>query len=144
LSRSRINWRIHLGIPKFEIPEPPLLIDHLRNCGGSLNTQADIDRYCEAEGYDEAELHQPVHSYSWEDWLEHTGSPEAQAYTFLKSSKIFPRLAGFQREGKIIFERCPNPMSSAHWVEVHDRLSLSLLQARLNELDMGIRVRDLG
>lgn len=31
-------------------------------------------------------------------------------------------------------------MSSAHWVEAHDHLSLSLLQARLNELDLGVFV----
>jgi hypothetical protein len=34
-------------------------------------------------------------------------------------------------------------MSSAHWVEVHDHMSLSLLQARLNELDLDVAVKIL-
>jgi hypothetical protein len=41
----------------------------------------------------------------------------------------------------VIFESFSNPMSSARWVEVHDPLSLSLLQARLNELSLNTEVR---
>jgi hypothetical protein len=41
----------------------------------------------------------------------------------------------------VIFESFSNPMSSARWVEVYDPLSLSLLQARLNELSLNTEVR---
>ena len=46
-----------------------------------------------------------------------------------------------RREGQVIFEQLSNPMSSARWVEVHDPLSISLLQARLNELSLKTEVR---
>jgi hypothetical protein len=35
-------------------------------------------------------------------------------------------------------------MSLAHWVEVHDHLRLSPLQARLNKRDLGVAVKILG
>jgi hypothetical protein len=38
------------------------------------------------------------------------------------------------------FHSCPNPMSSWHWVELRDDLSISLLQARLVEAGHPIRV----
>jgi hypothetical protein len=78
---------------------------------------------------------------SWEDQWEHNLSPEAQAFTFLEKHGIFPAGSAGLREGQVVFESYPNPMSNARWVEVHDPVSLTLLQARLNELGLGPMVR---
>jgi hypothetical protein len=134
-------WRLHLGQPQFALPEPPLLIENLRFHGYTLETQEQIDAICANDGWTERELFSPMDGFSWEDQWEHTFSPEAQAFEFLQQHKIFPHGQQGRREGKVIFESFPNPMSSARWVEVHDPLSLSLLQARLKELKLTTEVR---
>jgi len=106
-----------------------------------LDTQEQIDTLCDEEGWTEEELFRPMDGYSWEDQWEHNLSPEAQAYTFLQKHDLFPADGKGRREGQVIFESFSNPMSSARWVEVHDPLSLSLLQARLNELSLNTEVR---
>ena len=135
------HWRLHLGQPAFEIPKPQLLIDNLRWHGHVLDTQEQIDALCDGEGWTEEELFRPMDGYSWEDQWEHNLSPEAQAYTFLQKHDLFPAGGKGRREGQVIFESFSNPMSSARWVEVYDPLSLSLLQARLNELSLNTEVR---
>jgi hypothetical protein len=136
-------WRLHLGEPMYEIPQPPLLIDNLRFHGYALGTQDQIDAACADSGWSEKQLFSPMDGYSWEEQWEHTFSPEAQAYEFLQRHKIFPHGQLGRREGQIVFESFPNPMSSARWVEAHDLLSLTLLQARLNELRLTTEVRML-
>jgi hypothetical protein len=135
--------RLHLGKPVWQAPPPPLWIDHLKACGHELETAKQIVAYCARNDFDEAQLWAPVDDFGWEDWWEHSGSSEAKAYELLDSPQVFPALKGFAREGGLVFEQFPNPMSSARWVEADAPLSLSLLQARLNELDLGIAIRNL-
>jgi hypothetical protein len=135
--------RLHLGPPAWEPPPPPLWIDHLKACGHELETAAQIVAYCDQNHQDEADLWAPVDEASWEDWWECWGSSEAKAYELLDNPQLFPAHKGLPRAGRLVFERFPNPMSSARWVEAPDPLSLSLLQARLTELDLGVAVRNL-
>jgi hypothetical protein len=134
------HWRLHLGQPQYSVPEPPLLIENLRFHGYALDTQEQIDALCAETGWSERDLFSPMDGYAWEDQWEHTFSPEAQAYEFLERHNVFPEGQRGRREGEVIFEAFPNPMSSARWVEVHDPLSLSLLQARLDELNLATQV----
>jgi hypothetical protein len=135
--------RLHLGQPNtYPPPPPPLWIEHLRECGEELETAAQIAAYCDRNHQDEAQLWAPVDRYSWEDWWEYWGSSEAKAYELLDNTQVFPARRGFARTGGLVFERFPNPMSSARWVEARNPFSLSLLQARLNELDLGIAIRN--
>jgi len=134
-------WRLHLGQPHLIVPEPPLLIENLRFHGYALDTQEQIDAVCVDTGWSERDVFSPMDGYAWEDQWEHTFSPEAQAFEFLQRHNVFPHGQLGRREGEVTFEAFPNPMSSARWVEVHDLLSLSLLQARLNELKLTTQVR---
>jgi hypothetical protein len=136
------HWRLHLGEPRFEIPEPQLLIDNLRWHGDVLDTQQQIDDYCEETGWTEEQLFAPMNGWDWETQWEHNLNPEAQAFRFLSEHNIFPKGSKGRREGEVIFEDFSNPSSCYRWVEVHDPLSLSLLQARLNELSLGVEVRE--
>jgi hypothetical protein len=136
------HWRLHLGEPKFEIPEPQLLIENLRWHGYALDTQKQIDDYCEETGWTEEQLFAPMDGWDWETQWEHNLNPEAQAFEFLSKHDIFPGGSKGQRTGEVVFEEFSNPMSCWRWVEVHDPLSLSLLQARLNELKLGVEVRE--
>lgn len=132
------HWRLHLGTPQDVLPDPPLWIDHLRSQGCKLGTRGEIRAYCKSEFIDESALFAPLDGYAWEEHWELAGCPEAKAYQLLDRNHVLPHLSGFTLEGSIVFESFPNPISSAHWVEVHEPLSLSLLQARLNELDLGV------
>jgi hypothetical protein len=136
------HWRLNLGEPRFEIPEPQLLIENLRWHGDILDTQQQIDAYCKQSGWTEDQLFSPMNDWDWETQWEHNLNPEAQAYSFLSEHNIFPKGSEGRREGEVIFEAFPNPSSCYRWVEVHDPLSLSLLQARLDELSLGVAVRE--
>lgn len=140
--RFEDHWRLHLGEPQFEIPEPPLLITNLRQRGYFLNTQQQIDALCDDTGWTEKELFAPMDASAWEDQWAHNFSPEAQAFEFLQKHNVFPLDSRWQRAGQVIFESYPNPMCNARWVEVHDQFSLTLLQARLDELSLGPSVRE--
>jgi hypothetical protein len=135
------HWRLHLGEPQFEIPKPQLLIENLRWHGYDLGTQEQIDAYCADSGLSEAQLFAPMNGWDWETQWEHNLNPEAQAFVFLSENNLFPPGSGGRREGAVIFEEFSNPMSNWRWVEVYDPLSLSLLQARLNELRLTTEVR---
>jgi hypothetical protein len=136
------HWRLHLGEPRFEIPEPQLLIENLRWHGDILDTQQQIDAYCKQSGWTEAQLFAPMNDWDWETQWEHNLNPEAQAFRFLSEHNIFPKGSQGRRQGEVIFEQFSNPSSCYRWVEVHGPLSLSLLQARLNELSLGVEVRE--
>lgn len=136
------HWRLHLGEPKFEIPEPQLLIENLRWHGHALDTQAQIDAYCASTGWTEEELRSPMNGWDWETQWEHNLNPEAQAFRFLSDHNIFPKKPNGMFEGKVVFEQFSNPMSAWRWVEVYDTFSLSLLQARLNELSLAVTVTE--
>lgn len=136
------HWRLHLGQPRFEIPEPQLLIENLRWHGYKFDTQQQIDDYCDESGWTEEALFAPMDGCDWESQWEHNLSPEALAYQYLSDHNIFPKRGRGRREGDVIFEQFPNPMSCSRWVEVHDEFSLSLLQARLTELSLGVEVRE--
>jgi hypothetical protein len=76
-------------------------------------------------------------------WLRHQ-SPNALAYKQLEGIDLGPQ---FDRAGKtagsIRFFDSFHPGNETLWVEVPDLLSVSLLQARLNELEQGIRLEVL-
>ena len=129
-----------IGECVFEAPDPPLWKDYLRMEGYKLDRLSDIRAVIEERGLYPGELRQPLDGASWETVWEYKYSPSAKAYDLLKSLRLQPRIKGLERAGRISFHEFPNPMSSARWVEARDELSLSLLQARLRELDVPIAV----
>ena len=139
--RCEDHWRLHLGEPQFEIPEPQLLIENLRWHGYVLDTQHQIDELCAESGWTEKQLFAPMNDWDWETQWEHNLNPEAQAFQFLSNHHIFPKGERGRRAGEVIFEEFSNPASCWRWVEVHEPASLTLLQARLDELSLGVGLR---
>ena len=76
-------------------------------------------------------------------WLRHQ-SPNALAYKELEGIDLGPEfdIAG-KTAGSIRFIDGFHPGNETLWVEVPDLLSVSLLQARLNELEQGLRIEVL-
>ena len=133
------HWSLHLGTPTYEAPEAPLWIDYIKAKGH--RTPAAIKAYADSISLQKDEVIQQVNAYSWESEWEHVHVSSARAYQFLEDHHLFPDHGGYGREGSVIFYEFPNPYSNARWVDVHDPLSLSLLQARLNELDLRVALK---
>jgi hypothetical protein len=143
--RGGLNALLHLGPPQVEPPPPPLWIDHLRETGHLLETPADIEVWCASSGMEPEDLFEPVPDWGWESYWGRAGSPTAKAVAFLQRPELLPGTRGFERAGQLMFHNSPNPMNDDHWVEARDALSLSLLQARFNELggEVILRAADL-
>lgn len=78
--------------------------------------------------------------YAWEAQWEQNLNPEALAFQYLSDHDVFPDRGKGRWEGNVMFEQFSNPMSCWRWVEVHDEFSLSLLQARLMELLLDVKL----
>jgi hypothetical protein len=139
--RGGLNALLHLGPPQVEPPPPPLWIEHLRETGQVLETPADIEAWCASSGMEPEDLFEPVEEWSWLGYWERSGSPTAKAWVFLQRPELLPGTRGFERAGQLMFHNSPNPMNDDHWVEARDALSLSLLQARFNDLGGEVIVR---
>jgi hypothetical protein len=88
------------------------------------------------------ELDAPLPEQSWWSTWEHDESPQAKAYTLLKGLGLDCGLnRPGEKAGRINFvEGGYHPGSSEHFVELRDDLSVSLLQARLIEGKLPIRL----
>ena len=106
-----------------------------------LESTEDVAVVCRKMSLSPDQLDEPVPGWTWADYWEHSGSPEAQAYWLLKELRLDFSLGKHgPTAGRIEFLDSPNPCSSWHWVELRDDLSASLLQARLVELGQPIRL----
>ena len=79
----------------------------------------------------------------WENYWEYTGSPAAKAYSLLEGLDLHcdPKTSG-QKAGTMYFTQWGgHPGSNERWVDLKDDLSVSILQARLIERDLPIKVR---
>jgi hypothetical protein len=96
------------------------------------------ERYMETED----ELDQQVSDVCWPMVHGVTWSPMARAVRLLERLKVGPKLTSKNRGvGQLNFHYGDNhPGSNDIWVEVEDDLSVSLLQARIIELNQPIKI----
>ncbi|MEP7172063.1 MAG: hypothetical protein ABI705_01110 [Aestuariivirga sp.] len=65
----------------------------------------------------------------------------AKAFNLLQNLNLGPKLgAPGRKAGSLAFEEFHRPGSSEKWVKANDALTVSLLQARLVELNLPIKV----
>ena len=122
-------------------PPPPTWCEHLRSLGHRLETPDEIDRVCREHDLplDELDLH--LNGFGWEDSWDNFTGPQAKAHHLLKDLDLGHADSPLGRAGQIIFEEFGgSPGNSYTWVELRDDLTVSLLQARLIELDLPINV----
>jgi hypothetical protein len=131
-------WSLSLGPEEMMAPPPPTWREHL----GLLDrAPEDIQRVLDDRSMTVEALDQPLDEFGWEDLWEYRNSPTAKAYWLLKELGVGHALGGSGRSvGRLEYHRQPNPMSSWHWVELRDSLSISLLQAHLVDAGHPIRV----
>ncbi len=136
------KYRVSLGPDQWPAPPPPTWREHLKLLGYRFETQEDYDRIYREKSLTPEDLDQRIDGYSWEDYWEYNESPQAKAHQLLKDLDLDcdPKAPG-SKAGTILFtEWGGHPGSSERWVDLKDDLSVSILQARLIERDLPIKL----
>ena len=82
-----------------------------------------------------------LNGFGWEDRWDNFAGPQAKAHHLLKNLDLGHAGSALRQAGQIIFEEFGgSPGNSYTWVELQDDLTVSLLQARLIELNLPIDV----
>jgi hypothetical protein len=136
------KWRISLGPWQQDPPYHPTWREHLRQQGYHFDTPGDLDRIWRERWVAPEEFDAPLPEQSWWSTWEHDENPQAKAYKLLKELGLDCSLNKFgEKAGRINFvEGGYHPGSSERFVELRDDLTVSLLQARLIEQKLPIRL----
>jgi hypothetical protein len=135
------EWRVSLGPDQpFALP-PPTWRQHLRALGHPLDTDDEIERACIEHDLPLEELDVRLNGFGWEDRWDNFAGPQAKAHHLLKGLDFGDSGSALRQAGQIIFQEFGgSPGNSYTWVELKDDLTVSLLQARLIELNLPINV----
>ena len=99
------------------------------------------DTFCEDWELHPSQLGDTMNRRAFEDFWDRVEGPLPQAYRLLKKLDLGPDFARSGRQaGSIDFIEGGHPGDDSLWVEIPDELSLSLLQARLIEMKLPIKV----
>jgi hypothetical protein len=135
------EWRVSLGPDQPFAPPPPTWREHLRAIGHPLETHEEIERACMEHDLPLEELDVRLNGFGWEDRWDNFTGPQAKAHHLLKDLDLGGAGSALRQAGQIIFEQFGgSPGNSYTWVELRDDLTVSLLQARLIELNLPINV----
>jgi hypothetical protein len=136
------KWRVSVGPDQPVAPPPPTWREYLRSNGHLLDTADDLERVYFEKGLTPEDLDKPLDAFGWEDMWDSFTGPQAKAHHLLKTLDLGSTPDSKLRQaGQVIFEAFGGaPGFSYHWVELKDDLTVSLLQARLIELNMPINV----
>jgi hypothetical protein len=135
------EWRVSLGPDQPFAPPPPTWREHLRSLGHPLDTQDEIERVCREHDLSLDELDVHLNGFGWEDSWDNFTGPQAKAHHLLKGLDLGGAGSALRQAGQITFEQFGgSPGNSYTWVELRDDLTVSLLQARLIELNLPINV----
>jgi len=96
-----------------------------------------------AEGIDEDELEDPMYDYLWDDHYGMSLAPNAQAYHYLRDLQLGADKQPGSRFGwpeGITFIEGFHPGNSSLFVQAKDPVTVALLQARLIELNSGLKI----
>ena len=107
----------------------------------SLETDDEIGRACRKYDLSVDDLDTRLKGFGWEDRWDNFAGPQAKAFHLLKGLDLGHSGSALRRAGQIIFQEFGgSPGNSYTWVELNDDLTVSLLQARLIELNLPINV----
>jgi hypothetical protein len=133
------KWRVSLGPNQPFAPPVPTWREHLRSLGHSLDTTEDVERVCFQKSLAPEDLHKRLDGFGWQDSWDNFTGPQAKAFHLLKKLDLGAADSKLRQAGEIIFEEFGGaPGNSYTWVELKDDLTVSLLQARLIELNLPI------
>ena len=137
------KWRVSLGPDQPVAPPPPTWREYLRSRGHRLDTDDDIARVCAQNGsLTLEELDRTLDAYGWQDIWDNFTGPQAKEHHLLKKLDLGAPDSKLKQSGEIIFQGFGGgPGNSYTWVELQNDLTVWLLQARLIELNLPIKVK---
>lgn len=139
------QWRVSLGPYEPFAPPPPTWREHLRSAGYGLDTADDLERIYFEKGLTPEDMDKPVDGFGWEDLWDNVTSPQAKAFHLLKGIDLGSAPdAKLKQAGQVIFNEYGRPGFDYTWVELKDDVTVSVLQARLIELNLPIDVQVCG
>ena len=137
------NWRVSLRPDQPFAPPPPTRREHLRSLGHSLETDDEIERACRRYGCPSVFLTPAPTGFGWEDrWDNFARTPGqgvstcSRASIWVTQDQRLGRPARSSSRGSGGLQTLLPHLGS----ELHDDLTVSLLQARLIELNLPIGV----
>ena len=134
---------IALGSPIVTVPRQPTLtwlqFAAFRGCVTTDPTQ--LNEFLDAWYIEPDDLSKPMDGGAFEDtWTLQIG-PAAKAFALLSKLDLGPEFRRSSKQaGSIELIEGGHPGDNSVWAEVHDPLSISLLQARLIELKLPLKV----
>ncbi len=101
---------------------------------------SDAEHLFAQHGIEPADYDDQVDGFWWETRFDLETGPTAKAFKLLRNLDLGPDLAHAARQPHLVF--CEGDVANAdsRWVDVRDHLTLSLLQARLIDLDLPIKI----
>jgi hypothetical protein len=132
------GYQLTLGPWSFA-PPPPTWRKFFVSEGIPHRTDAEIEKVCSSHLIEPADFDKPVQRRYWEDWFDIQGGPLARAYHLLKRIDLGPE-CNSGRGPLLEFNIGSHPGDNTHYVNAKDMLSLSLLQARLIDLRLPIKI----
>ena len=130
------GFQLTLGPWSFA-PPPPKWREFFVSEGIPHRTEKEIEKICSC--IEPSDFDKPVQRRYWEDWFDITGGPLARAYHLLEKIDLGPD-SNSGRGPLLEFNMGSHPGDSTHFVNATDMLSLSLLQARLMDLKLPIKI----
>jgi hypothetical protein len=135
------KWRVSLGPDQPFAPPPPTWREHLLSLGHPLETHDETERVCREHDLPLDELDVRLNGFGWEDSWDNFTRPQAKAHHLLKGLDLGGSGSALRQAGQITFEQFGGSSGNSYtWVELRDDLTVSLLQARLIELNLPINV----
>jgi hypothetical protein len=132
------GYQLTLGPWSFA-PPPPTWREFFVSEDIPHRTDEDVEKICSSHCIEPGDFDKPVQRRYWEDWFDIKGGPLARAYHLLQSIDLGPsRDTG--RGPLLEFNVGSHPGDNTHYVNAKDMLSLSLLQARLLNLKLPIKI----
>jgi hypothetical protein len=132
------GYQLTLG-PWSVAPPPPTWRKFFVSEGIPHRTDREVEKICCAHCIEPGDFDKPMSVRYWEGWFDIEGGPLARAYHLLQKIDLGPE-RGSERGPLLEFNIGSHPGDSSHYVNAKDMLSLSLLQARLIDLGMPIKI----
>jgi hypothetical protein len=132
------GYQLTLGPWSFA-PPPPTWRKFFVSESIPHQTDEEVEKICSSHCIEPRDFDKPVQRRYWEAWFDIKGGPLARAYHLLQKIDLGPERDS-ARGPLLEFNIGSHPGHSTHYVNAKDMLSLSLLQARLLDLKLPIKI----
>ncbi|RUW84117.1 hypothetical protein [Mesorhizobium sp. M1E.F.Ca.ET.063.01.1.1] len=123
-------------------PPPPTWREFFTRESVGYRTEPEIHAIWEEYGIGPKDYDDPVDGWFWETRFDLEKGPCARAYRLLTKLDLGPRLVRGTDDPHLVFRDGDAANGDSRWVDARDKLTLSLLQARLIDLQLPIRLAE--